>query len=383
MDSPLRIAILLNPFDLGVKGGDYAPQLARELLGRGHAVRGFGAPPGVIPRSGDEPEGTGSRHNRAGVVGFQPDAIVAYDALSPAAFLGARAARKLDVPLVLVESGFSGSGRFHERLLRWLGQKLWGGFVRHTAARVVALDPHARDLALAEGFAADRIEIMPAGVNLATFRPGLTSGLISRRRIRGRLLLYVGRVGTGRGLDILIDAFAATVGQRRDWSLLLAGEGAPHERRALRAQVDQLGIGAHVHWLPAPRREELPGLMGSATLLALPAVDSGVRGRHIPRAMACGLPVIASALPRFTMLVEDGESGLVVEPGDREAWIAALSRAAGSPEARRRWGARSRELAEERLDWARVAEAFEGLLLKSRTSPGAVAEARTATASEL
>lgn len=359
MTTSLRIAILLNPFDLGVKGGDYAPQLARELLGRGHAVRGFGAPAGVIPRSASEGE---EGHS---VVSFDPDVIVAYDALSPAAFSGARAARRLGAPLILVESGFDGAGRWHERALRWLGERLWGPFVRHAAARVVALDPLARELALREGFDRERVVVLPAGVDLARYRPGLSSRLVSAHRLQGRILLYSGRIGPGRGLEVLIDAFARTLGQAQGWELVLAGDGSAHEVKVLRAQADRLGVGARVRWLPRARAEELPGLMGSSSALVVPAVDDSVRGKQIPRAMACALPVIASDRPRLATLVEDGETGLIVRAGDVDAWSEALTRVSTSPEARKRWGARAREQAEERFAWSQVAADFEGLLAEA------------------
>lgn len=367
MDRSLRIAILLNPFDLSVKGGEYAPQLARELLGLGHNVRGFGAPPGMIPRSGAElgPDGTELKPEAPGVVGFGPDVIISYDALSPAAFLGARAARKLNVPLILVESGASSGGSRLTRLLRWCGERLWGMFVRRTAFGVVALDPLAAQQALSEGFDEKHVRILPAGVDLATFRPGLSSNFVRRHRIAGRLLLYVGKLSLDRGLQELIHAFARTVGRGHDWSLVLAGDGPTRARQALRAEVDRLGIGAFVKWLPTPRMEEIPGLMGSATLLAVPAVDERVRGIHIPRALACGLPVLASRLPRFADLLEDEESGLFAEPGSVESWSAVIARAAGAPEARKRWRLRAREIAETRLDWAIVAARFEELLFQA------------------
>jgi len=367
VERTLRIAILLNPFDLAVKGGEYAPQLARELLGRGHYLRGFGAPPGVIPRSGGDaaPGGGELKPEAPGVVGFRPDVVVAYDALSPAAFLGARAARKLDAPLVLIEAGSSAGGSRTTRLLRWIGERLWGVFVRRRASAVVVLDPVARAQSLGEGFAEDLIRVLPAGVDLGSFRPGLTSSFVRRHRIVGRLLLYVGKLSQDRGLQELIDAFARTVGQAHDWNLVLAGDGPTRSRQALRAQVSRLGIGASVHWLPTPSVEELPGLMGSATLLAVPAVDDRVRGIHIPRALACGLPVLASRLPRFEGLLEDDGSGLLVEPGSVQAWSAAIVRAAGAPMARKRWSQRAREIAEDRLDWAVVAEGFEEILLEA------------------
>jgi glycosyltransferase involved in cell wall biosynthesis len=364
VNSLRRIALVVNPFTLRVKGGQHAPALARELLGSGYAVRGFGAPEGLIPRSGEElddqgrPIGTGL----GGILRFRPDLIVAYDALSPAAFQGARAARALKVPLVLVEAGFAGDGSWWERLLRRVGERLWGRFVRRMARRVVALDPVAQAQAVREGFDAERVVNLPSGVSLDVYRPGLSSSQVGDHSIHGRILLYVGRLTTGRGLEVLIESFAHTVGQRSDWSLVLAGDGP--ERARLRAHAGRLGIGSRVHWLGRPRKEELPGLMGAATLLAVPALDDTVRGKQIPRAMACGLPVIASRLPRFEFLVEDNESGLLVAAGDLSAWTAALGRAAVSPESRKRWGVRARQIAEQRLAWPVVARHFEELFLE-------------------
>ena len=361
MESSLRIALLLNPFDLAVKGGEYAPQLARELLGRGHTVRGFGAPPGVIPRSGTDPGASGGSEAR-GVVAFAPDVILAYDALSPAAFLGARASRKLGVPLLLVEAGTRAAGLPHERFLRWLGERLWGPFVRRYAKRVIALDPVAEQQALAEGFQGDRIHVLPQGVDLNRYRPGLSSSLLAAHKARGRVLLYVGRVSEGRGLDLIIQAFANTVGQARDWSLVIAGSGPDAARRSLRAQVDRLGVGAGVHWFSLPREEELAGLLCSATLLLVPAVDDRVRGVQIPRALACGLPVLAADLPRLAHVFEDDGCGLLVKAGSAEAWTNGIRKAVSSPEARKRWGQRARAIAEERLDWAVIARSVEGLM---------------------
>lgn len=359
MNETLRIAIVVDPITLRTKGGEHPPLLAQELLGRGHVVRGFGAPPGMIPRSGgdaDEEEGGGIRH-------FRPDAIVAYDALSPAAMLGARASRKLSCGLILVEADPPGGGRAYERVLWRIGELLWGRYVRRTAHSVVALDPVARDRALREGFGPAKIRLLPHGVDLALFRPGLTSRVVAQHRIRGRILLYAGRLELSRGLETLIAAFARTVGQRDDWSLVLAGVGSAKLR--LRAMCDRLGIGSRVHWLPRPRREELPGLLGAATLMAVPALDDRVLGRQLGRAMAAGVPVLASDLGRLRFLVQPEETGLLAPPGDVAAWAEMIRRAAGSPVARRRWGREARRVAEERLSWPGVAEAFESLMLEN------------------
>lgn len=358
--------MLVNPFTLRMKGGDHAPALARELLNRGHTLRAFGAPAGVIPHSGADPEGGGSSaaEDRIGLIGYKPDAIIAYDTLSPGAWLGARTARRLSIPLVLVEVGSKTDRSWRGRMLERVGKSLWGRYVRHTTGAVIALDPQARDRALERGFAADRVSLLPTGVDLNLYRPGLASGLILRHHIRGRILLHAGQIAHHRGLENLITAFAHTVGQRADWSLVFAGEGPAQPE--LRALIDRAGIGARVHWIGRPREEELPGLMSASTLLAVPGLDESVRGQHIPRAMACGLPVITSDLPVMRFLVENDVSGLVVPAGDLAAWTEALRRASMSPDARKRWGQRARHIAEERLAWPYVAKTFESILLRAR-----------------
>jgi glycosyltransferase involved in cell wall biosynthesis len=360
----LRIAIVLDPFAFRRKGGEHAPRMAHELLSRGHEVRAFGDARGDVPRSSTGPlAGDVAPLEGAGVMGFQPQVIVAYDALSPAAWHGARCARRLGVPLVLVEEGFPMRGRPIERLKRWFGERVWGSLIRRSASRLVALDTVARRQALEEGFEAGRIVVLHAGVDLTTFRPGLASELPRRHGVRGRCLLHIGRVEDGRGLERVVAAFAATVGRREDWSLVFAGVGAGRLR--LRAQAEQLGIGARVHWIGVPRPEELPGLLGSATALVIASRDDDVASLKARRAMAAGVPVLASAVPRLMDLVEDGGSGLLVSNEDPGAWADALRTLASDPIRRERWGRRARELAEQRFAWPEIGTRFEALLLRA------------------
>jgi len=369
----LRVAILLDPltmsldpsFNLKVKWGNHAPALARELLGRGYTVRGFGAPPGVIPRSSEvEFEGVRAAGWWGKLRAYNPDVLLAYDALSGAAFRGARMARKLDATLVLVESALPGGGTWFERLLARVGEKLFGHYVRRTARWVVAFDQVARKQALSEGFAPEIVSVVRHGVDTQTFRPGLTSTLVARQRIRGRILLYVGRLSEGRGVDDLIAAFSRTLAQRGDWNLVLCGEGS--HQPELRAMADRLGISARVHWMGFPRREELPGLIGASSIFATPAHDDLVVGRQITRAMACGVPVLASDLPRLRDLVLHEETGLLVEPGNVDAWTEAIRRVASSPVARERWARNGRARALAELSWQAVVDRFEEVFDRAR-----------------
>lgn len=369
MPESLRVALIVDPLSLSLgaqglraKWASHAPELARELLGRGHYVRGFGAPPGLIPRSSsDEPEDgrpTGGKLRQ-----FAPDVVVAYDALSPAALRGAHAARRLGRTLVLVEGGWRGRMAWKDRALRSVGEKLWGVYVRRTAAAVVVLDPLAEAQARRDGFARDVLHVIPHGVDVQAFRPGLASTLVARCRIRGRILLYLGKLAENRGVFELLQAFGRTVGQRSDWNLVLAGDGPA--RAELRAMADRNGLGDRVHWVE-PREEELPGLLGASTVLAIPARGDDVVGRYAARALACGLPILASDLANLRAFVENDQNGLYVEPGSIDAWAAAIQHTASSPTTRARWARASRALAVERYSWPAVAARFEELLVEAR-----------------
>ena len=358
MRLPLKIALLVDPLTLQSRGGRHAPALAEQLLELGHTVRGFGAPPGVIPRS--EKHGDG-----IGLTGFEPDVLVAYDSLSPTAFQGARVSRSTGGSLLLVEPGTTRQATpLHERLLQGIGERMWGRYVRTTAAGVVALDPVAMEHSLADGFDEERIHLIGTGVDLERWRPGSGGSTLRRFGIRGRVLTYVGPLETSRGLEELIGAFAATIGQRNDWSLVLVGSGSG--RRGLRTMAERLGIASRVHWLRHIDREELPGLLSASTLFVAPALDDSPRVRPLLRAMACGLPVLASDTARYRWTVEDNVSGLVVPLGGQAAWEQALIRASSAPKARERWGQGARTWAESNLDWKGIAVSIEALMYEAR-----------------
>jgi len=367
---PLRIALVVNPFRFKNRVPQHAPEFARELMGRGHVVRGFGATPGVIPRSRDGSV-IAQMQPVVSMDRFVPDVLVAYDALSPAAARAARSASKLNVPLFVIEEALPDRGRRFERALRWLGEKLWGSYVRHRVSRVIALDEMARVQAREEGFAPDKIHVLPGGVDLVHYRPNLTSSLPSRHGIRGRILLYLGRLDSGRGLEVLIDAFGRTVGQSEGWTLVLAGSGSA--ARQLRAQANRLGIGAHVCWLRTPRTEELAGLMAASTLMVSPGLGGEVSGWQVRRALACGLPILAGRVSRAEELVEHDGCGWLIDAQENTAWEEALTLATGSPERRRRWGLAARERAEELYAWPAIVEQFEEILLTAlgRSDPRA------------
>ena len=359
-----RLAVLVDALNPRALRSEHPPNLAAALEALGYQVELHWVSAGLFARvDGRSPRGPEVAHLEGAstqVLATRPDMVVAYDPACPAAWLGARVAARLDVPLVLIEPAWFPLRRLHERILEGFGRRLWGRRVHAQTAAVVAVDPYARSRALSRGFALDRVTMIPTGVDAELYRPGRTSVAVARHRLRGRLLLHVGPLEPGRGLDVLIQAFARTVGQRGDWTLVFVGQGSL--RRRLETTAARLGVRAGVRFIQRIEPDELAGLYCAATLLAVPAEDERVRGRQIARAMASSLPVICSDLPRLAFRIEHEVTGYLVPPGNVGAWTAALDRLASSPVAREAWAERARAQVLANLTWPSVAARYRTLL---------------------
>ncbi len=366
---PLRIALVVDPLSARLLGGEHAAGLARSLSARGHEVGLFGAdfPAPFQGEVSGEPSASSAvaptaverrrssrKHSRGRreLLAFRPQAIIAYDAMSPTACQAAQTARRLRTSLVLVEHGAGNhAARTLLRGLSRVGSTLWGPYVRRTASCVVALDPWSMSQARREGFPLDRVRVVPHGVDTGRFRPGLPSSLTARHRIQGRIVLAVGALETESRHELVLEAFARTVGQRADWSLVIAGAGSQRDR--LRAVADRAGVGARVHWVGELSESELPGALSSATIAVLASADP--RAVLLAKLLACGVPIVVEAGGRAEFLVGD-QCGVTVPRG---GWATGLSLAASAPESRQRWSLEARRIAESKLDWSHVAAEFE------------------------
>ena len=147
-------------------------------------------------------------------------------------------------------------------------------------------------------------------------------------------VLFAGRLSPEKGILELVEA-------ARGLPLVVAGDG-PLRRRVPGA----LGLVPH---------DELLRLYDRAGVVACPSHREGF-GVVCAEAMAHGRPVVASAVGGLLDLVVDGETGLLVPPGDVPALRAALERLLRDPELRRRMGAAARERARH-LSWESVTDA--------------------------
>jgi glycosyltransferase involved in cell wall biosynthesis len=149
-------------------------------------------------------------------------------------------------------------------------------------------------------------------------------------------VLYVGRLSAEKGVLELVEA-------ARGLPLRVVGDGP------LRAQVPDA-----VGFVPP---SELGASYERAAIVAVPSRREGY-GVVAREAMARGRPVVASAVGGLLDAVVDGETGLLVPPGDVTALRAALERLLDDAELRARLGAAAREQAQRELSFDAATDAL-------------------------
>lgn len=144
-----------------------------------------------------------------------------------------------------------------------------------------------------------------------------------RREGPGDHFVYLGRIATEKGVSTLISAWKRVTAR-----LVIVGDGpeASQLRGVAPGTVEFRGLVPHA---------EVADILRRARALLVPSLWYEAQPRVILEAYAAGVPVIASRIGGLSDLVKDGESGLLVTPGDLGAWAEAIGRLLDESEAER------------------------------------------------
>jgi glycosyltransferase involved in cell wall biosynthesis len=165
------------------------------------------------------------------------------------------------------------------------------------------------------------------------------------------VVTLVGALRRRKGHAVALAAWPAVLDSFPDAHLLMVGDGS--EQAVLRARAQDLGVGHRVIF--AGTRTDVAQLIRASTLVLLPSEHEALPTTLI-EAAACGRPVVATDVDGVPEVVMDGETGLLVTPGDEFALAQAVTALLGDEPRRLRMGARARALAQERFDARRWAE---------------------------
>jgi glycosyltransferase involved in cell wall biosynthesis len=153
----------------------------------------------------------------------------------------------------------------------------------------------------------------------------------------------------------------------RAWRLVVVGSGP--DEAAARATAARYGISERVSFLGRRSSNDVERIIGASDLLVLPSSVEGLP-YVILEAMACGKPVVASDVYGIPEAVIDGETGLLVPPGDDAALARALDTLIANGELRRRMGQSGRARFEARFTLERQLSAMSSLYTELTTPAG-------------
>jgi glycosyltransferase involved in cell wall biosynthesis len=229
---------------------------------------------------------------------------------------------------------------------------------------IAAISPAVADALVRSGVARDRVAIIPSGVDCDHFRPPSAA---ERERARGELGLTAADVAVGtigmlesrKGQRYLIDAMALLRGDAdaaghttanvnatasvnaaapvKETRCFIAGGGRLAAELAAQIRGHRLGDSIRMMGLIDDSR----ALLWALDIFAMPSLQEGL-GVAALEAMACGLPVVASATGGLAQVVADGLTGIQVTAGDARALADAIARLVVKPGLRFAMGAAAR-----------------------------------------
>ncbi len=257
-----------------------------------------------------------------------------------------------------------------EPLRPWKAEQLGGGYELSSWAERTAIEAADAVIAVSGAMREDILGCYPAldpekvhvvhnGIDTNLYRPDHGTDALDRIGLdRSRpYVLFVGRITRQKGVPHLLRA----VRDIDPAAQVVLCAGAPdtpeidREFRELFAELSDVRDG--VYWIPKmlPRPEVIQ-LLTHAALFVCPSVYEPLGIVNL-EAMACGTPVVASAVGGIPEVVDDGRTGLLVPAGDGfEAGLArAMDTVLGDPETARRMGEAGRERAVGEFGWDAVA----------------------------
>jgi glycosyltransferase involved in cell wall biosynthesis len=215
-----------------------------------------------------------------------------------------------------------------------------------------------------EGYDPSKIAVIRNGVDMTRF-----GDLPAGERIRSelgiaadaRLVVVVSRLARLKGIEYFLRAAAALKPRYPDVRFLIVGETSPPDPaylRDLQRLAADLGVDGQVTF--TGRRSDIPAILGAADVSVMPSLNEAL-SNVLLESMAAGAPVVATRVGGTPEALVDGDTGLLVPPGEAGALAAGVSRLLDDRELARRLGCAARRLIAERFSVERMVRATEDL----------------------
>jgi len=203
---------------------------------------------------------------------------------------------------------------------------------------------YGRELVVQRGFPRERTRVVRNGIDISAIDAVAREDLRRQYGWRDDTVVVgaVSRLIDYKGIDVLIDAMSTLRGHG-DLRCVIVGDGP--DRRALERRVLRHHLQKRVVFAGMQRSPE--SFMKAFDIFVLPTIAAEHCSNAIIEAMACAKPVIASRVGGNPNLVVEGQTGLLIDPGESAELARAIRRLAADPPLRLRMGTAGRTRIEE------------------------------------
>lgn len=315
----LRVG-MVSPYSLTIPGGvqQQVLGLAHALRAKGHEVRVLGPCDGPPPDPFVTPLGNSLPTAVNGSVApLAPDASAAlrtiralndeafdvlhvHEPLVPGPSMTSLLVKMAPVVATFHSAGESAGYRTFARQLRWMASRI--------DIRVGVSDDAVE---LAQRYLGGDYEVLFNGIDLEMFSSSVP-------RERENVIFFLGRHEPRKGLGVLIEAMEVLPSDVRLW---IASDGPETEALKERTRGD-----SRIEWLGRICDEEKVDRLARAAVFCAPSLRGESFGIVLVEAMAMGAPVVSTDIDGYRRVAIDGESAILVPPGDPRALASALAR---------------------------------------------------------
>jgi phosphatidylinositol alpha-1,6-mannosyltransferase len=246
------------------------------------------------------------------------------------------------------------------RIARWFTRRARAALKR--ADVVVTVSRWTQQRVLAAGVAPEKVKVVYNGLDHSRFFPGPADDALREKHnlVGRRTVLTVARLDVRKGHETVLRALPAVLAQVPNLVYLIVGDGP--QRAHLKGLVAELGLSAHVVFVPSATDAEIPAYYHTCDLFVQP-------NRHMPdgddegfglvflEAGACRKPVVGGRSGGVPEAVVDGETGILVDGASVPETARAIIRVLMDPELATRLAANGQEHA-RRFDWRATAAGF-------------------------
>ena len=281
--------------------------------------------------------------------------------LLPNGFIGAVVSKLCKIPLVITLHGsdifVSKLNPVFKAITKWT--------LKHTAM-VTSVTPTFLPELAALGVSEEKRCLIPNGVDPEVFPPPSPKQL---EELQNKLLIpegqrvvfALGRIVLKKGFDTLIQALLYVKEKCPQTTVIIGGDGSDLVR--LKALAEEQGVSDIIRFTGTINRLEVPIYFYLCDLFVLPAVvdpKGNMDGCPIVilEAMACGKPVVASAISGIPIIVQNGKTGFLVEEKNPEVLASAIVSLLENPAKREQFGKAAQQRIQHELTWSKTTEQF-------------------------